>query len=132
MSITNTIGSLMSEVFSHPTGTSYVLGKGDTKVVIRSGGDCSGQDLSGLSLRGFKLNNTTFRGANLSGVDLSGAYLKGADFTEADLTGTNLSGAHLENAIFDPEILSHAVFDSTPTGISEDLISKIKGEINYE
>jgi hypothetical protein len=126
MSITKTIGSLLGEIVSYPTKSSYILGKGDTKVVIRAGGDCSDQDLSGLSLRGFNLRNTTFRGTNLSGVDLSGAHLEGADLTEANLTGTLLSGAHLENAIFDPETLSHAIFDSTPTGLSEELISKIK------
>jgi hypothetical protein len=126
MGITKTIGSILGEIVGHPTQSSYILGKGDAKVVIRSGGDLTGQDLSGLNLRGLNLRNTTFQGANLSGVDLSGAHLEGADLRDADLTGTLLSGAHLENAKFDPETLSHAIFESTPTGLPEEMISMIK------
>lgn len=126
MRITKKIGSLLEEIISHPTSASYILDKDGTKVVVRPGGDYSGVDLTGLNLKGLNLQGTNFQGANLSGVDFSGAHLEGSDLTKATLVGTVLSGAHLDGASFDTDGLTYAVLDSAPSGISAELITKIK------
>ena len=126
MKIAKKITSLLGEIISHPTRTSYLFNKDGNDVVIRSGGDNSGDDLSGLSLKGLNLREINFEGANLSGVDFSGAHLEGANFLNATLVGAKLAGAHLEGVRFDIDNLSSAIIESPPNGISDEVIMKIR------
>jgi len=114
MNLAEKVIALISETVKSPLKTSYILKRGNERIVLHPGGDYSGidlseLDLSGLDLRNINLQDVNLKRANLSRANLTGAHLEKADLSGANLSGTVLSGASLKGATIDLLSLRKAI-----------------------
>jgi uncharacterized protein YjbI with pentapeptide repeats len=126
MGIIKKIGLLLKETIISPSTESYVIDKGTDTLVIRSKGDYEGIDLSGVDLSATQLKNINLRGAILKGANLDNADFSGADLTNADLSGTTISGTHFDASKLEGVNFNDASFETQPSGVTQDILKKIK------